>query len=326
MSPLSNDFCKKLGIEHPIFCGAMYPCSNPELVAAVSQAGGLGVIQPISLSYVHGYQLRAGIQKVKNLTQRPVAFNALIEASSKTYLERMNKWVDIALEEGIRIFITALGKPDQIVKKVHAKGGMVLHDVTEHKWALVARDAGVDGLICVNNQAGGHLGSKGAGELFEELKALGLPLICAGGVSTRDGLKQALDLGYSAVQMGTAFIATTECNAHSDYKEAIVKAHAKDIVATEKISGVPVSVINTSEVRSLGLKASGLEKWLLKNPKTKHYIRLFYSLKSLWSLKRSNLKGKNYKNFFQAGKSVEGVKSIKSVSELIAELTQPQEL
>ena len=115
----SKGFCKKLGIEHPIFCGAMYPCSNPELVAAASEAGALGVIQPLSLVYAHSYELRAGIQKIKSLTSKPVAFNALIENSSKIYLSRMKKWVDIALEEGVLIYVSALGKPDWLVEKVH---------------------------------------------------------------------------------------------------------------------------------------------------------------------------------------------------------------
>jgi len=318
---MKNELLKKLKIESPIFCGAMYPCSNPELVAAVSEAGGLGVLQPLSLTYVHGYDFREGIRKIRSLTKKPIAMNALIEQSSKKYLEKMNHWVDIALEEGVKIFITALGKPDQIVKKVRAQKGLVLHDVTEKKWAEIAKDCGVDGLICVNNRAGGHLGSKNIKELYDELAHLDLPLIAAGGISTAKDYQEALAIGYAAVQMGTAFIATHECSAHDDYKVAIIEAQEKDIVATEKISGVPVSVIKTPEVEKLGLKATGLEKFLLKNSKTKHWLRLFYSLKSLHSFKKSNLKGTRYKNFFQAGKSVAGVQKIQSVQELMQELT-----
>lgn len=322
MSLNSDQFCQQLGIKYPIICGAMYPCSNPELVAAASEAGGLGVIQPVSLSFVHGYSMREGIRKIKSLTQKPVAFNALIEASSKIYLERMNKWIDIALEEGIRVFITALGKPDKICQKVHAVGGIVLHDVTEKKWAQIAADGGVDGFICVNNRAGGHLGTKSKEELFSEISDLNKPLVCAGGISTAKEYRETLDLGYAAVQMGTAFIATKECSAHEDYKKAIIQAHATDIVATEKISGVPVSVINTEAVQALGLKATGLEKILLKNSRTKHWMRTYYSLRSLFSFKKSNLQGTNYKNFYQAGKSVEGVHSIQSVDSLIKSLVQ----
>lgn len=313
----SKKLCEMLKIDHPLFCGAMYPCSNPELVAAASEAGGIGVVQPLSLTYVHGYEMREGLQKIKSLTSRPIAFNALIEASSKIYLDRMKKWIDIALDEGVRVFVTALGKPDWVVEKVHAYGGIVIHDVTNLKWAQIAKNSGVDALIAVNDSAGGHLGEMSAEKLFNDLKALNLPLIAAGGVSSRERYLEILSYGYAGVQMGTAFIATTECTAHQDYKDKIVEAKAKDIVATEKISGVPVSVIRTKHVDKLGLKASGLEKFLLQNRKTKHWVRLYYTMKSLKSFKKSNSKGSRYLDFYQAGKSVEGISSIQDVSELV---------
>ena len=80
------------------------------------------------------------------------------------YEERMKRWIDIALEEGVRFFITALGNPRWVVDKVHAVGGVVYHDVTERKWALKALDGGVDGLICVNGRAGGHAGTHSPAE------------------------------------------------------------------------------------------------------------------------------------------------------------------
>jgi nitronate monooxygenase len=136
----------------------MYPCSNPELTAAVSEAGGIGILQPISLTYVHGHQYREGIRLMRSLTNQPIGMNALIEKSSKKYHQRMSEWIDIALEEGIRFFVTSLGKPDWVAERVHAAGGLVYHDVTELKWAKIGLDNGVDGLICVNNRAGGHAG------------------------------------------------------------------------------------------------------------------------------------------------------------------------
>src|SRR5688572_2054014 len=101
---------KHAGIRVPLICGAMYPCSNPELVGAVSAAGGIGIIQPISLTYVHGHDFRHGVRLARSLANgNPIGFNALIEQSSRYYHERMTKWVAIALEEGIRFFITSLG-------------------------------------------------------------------------------------------------------------------------------------------------------------------------------------------------------------------------
>src|SRR5512147_2739032 len=91
-------FSRQVGIEVPLICGAMYPCSNPELVAAVSEAGGIGIVQPISLTYVHGHDYREGLRLIRRLTTKPIGMNALIEASSRTYRERMEQWIDISLE------------------------------------------------------------------------------------------------------------------------------------------------------------------------------------------------------------------------------------
>jgi NAD(P)H-dependent flavin oxidoreductase YrpB (nitropropane dioxygenase family) len=181
---LSTPLTTHAGIEIPLICGAMYPCSNPELVAAVSEAGGIGIVQPISLTYVHGHDFRAGLRLIRSLTTKPIGFNALIEASSRSYHERMTRWVDIALEEGIRFFVTSLGNPRWVAEKVHAAGGVVYHDVTERKWAEKGLAGGVDGLIAVNRRAGGHPGPKGAEQLMEELGGLGVPLVCAGGIGT----------------------------------------------------------------------------------------------------------------------------------------------
>lgn len=311
------DFVAKLGIKAPLICGAMYPCSNPELVAAVSEAGGIGIVQPISMSYVHGHDLRDGLRLIRRLTDRPIGFNALIEKSSRVYEDRMRKWVAIALEEGIEFFVTALGNPAWVVSEVHARGGVVFHDVTNRKWAERGLAAGVDGLICVNSRAGGHAGTHTPEELYNELSDLGVPLVCAGGVGSESEYVDRLQMGYSAVQMGTRFIATKECKAHDDYKQAICAAEEKDIVLTERISGIPVAVIKTPYIESLGLHANWLEKKLLQNSKTKHYMRMAYQLKSIWQLKRASLKGANYKDFFQAGKSVSGVHKIESVQTIV---------
>ena len=317
MSRLSTAFTEQVGIEVPLICGAMYPCSNPELIAAVSDAGGIGIIQPISMSYVHGHELREGIRFIRSLTDKPVGFNAIVEKSSKVYLERMRRWVDVALEEGVRFFITALGNPSWVVERVHAVGGIVYHDVTERKWADKALDHDVDGLICVNARAGGHAGGKDPRVLFEELHDLGVPLICAGGVGDEQRFVEALDIGYAGVQVGTRFIATTECRAHDDYKRAIVNAHAEDIVLTDKISGVPVAIIATDYVKKTGTRANPVMRRALRHPKLKHYARMYYSLKSIWTLKRANLRGTSYRDYFQAGKSVDGIYAVEPAGDVV---------
>jgi len=307
-------------VEFPIICGAMYPCSNPELVAAASEGGGIAILQPVSLTYVHGWDLREGIKHIRKLTNKPIGFNALIEKGSKKYMDKMSKWIDIALEEGIRFFVTSLGKPDWVCKRVHEVGGFVYHDVTNRIWAQKGQDSGVDGLICVNNRAGGHLGPVSMESLYNDIIDLGLPLICAGGIGSKVELKKAINLGYEGVQMGTRFIATYECNTPGDYKDAIIKASEKDIVMTKRMTGVPVSVIKSEHYKQ---ENSWLFQKLLEG-RFKHSARMLLNLNSFIRLKYlSKNKSKNIekrKQYYSAGKSVHTITNIQSATTIMREL------
>ena len=315
-------FLKHTGVEIPIICGPMFPCSNPELVAAASQAGAMGVVQPISLTYVHGYDYREGLRYIRQLTSKPIGLNALIEKSSKRYHNKMVEWIDIALEEGVRFFITSMGKPDWVVEKVHAMGGIVYHDVTESKWAIKALEAGVDGLIAVNNRAGGHAGGQSMEQLYQQLSEFNVPVICAGGIGKPADFAHALDLGYAGIQMGTRFIATTECKVNDSYKHAIVKSVEHDIVLTECVTGTPVSVILTPYIRRLGLKSGAITKWMLRHNKMKYLMRMFLFIKSMWQLKRVVHDRTGSRDFWQAGKSVAGINKVISVNNVITTFSE----
>ncbi len=323
MSPLDTPLTRQLGIEVPLICGAMYPCSNPELVAAVSAAGGIGVVQPLSMMYVYGHDLRDGLRLIRRMTDKPIGMNVLIERSSKLYLDRMRRWVDVALEEGVRFFVTSLGNPRWVVERVAPPpvGGVVYHDVTERKWAEKGLAGGVHGLIAVNDRAGGHAGPRGAEQLYADLADLGVPLVCAGGVGDEAGFVAALRMGYAGVQMGTRFIATTECGAHADYKQAIVAAGESDIVLTERVTGVPLAVIRTPYVERIGTKAGPIARWLLRGRRTRHWMRTIYALRSAWQLKRASLAGgareATSKDYWQAGKSVAGIRSIEPAGAIV---------
>lgn len=317
MSLLDTPLTRHAGIEIPLIGGAMYPCSNPELVAAVSDAGGIGIVQPISLTWVHGHEFREGLRLIRRLTAKPVGFNALIEASSRTYHQRMVRWVEVALEEGIRFFVTSLGNPRWVVDAARPFGGVVYHDVTERKWGEKGRDAGVHGLIAVNRRAGGHAGSRSPEALLEELAPLGLPLVCAGGVGDAPGFVAALRMGYAGVQIGTRLIATTECRASPDYKQAIVDAGEDDIVLTERVSGVPLAVINTPYVRRLGTRAGPLARWMLRGRRTKRLMRTVYALRSLRQLRRSLRADAAAGEYWQAGRSVAEIHQVEPVAAII---------
>jgi len=321
MSP-DTALTRALGIELPLIGGAMYPCSNPELVAAISAAGGIGVVQPLSLSYVHGHEFRAGLRYIRSLTDRPIGVNLIIERSSRRYLERVQRWLDIALEEQVPFLVTALGKPDWVVARAQPAGVTVYHDVTTRRFAEKALDAGVDGFICVNDRAGGHAGQLSPQRLFDELEPLGRPLVCAGGIGAPQAFVDALRMGYAGAQLGTRFIASTECSAHADYKAAIVAAGEDDIVLSEKITGVPVSIIRTPFIERMGTHAGPLAKWLLRGKRTRHWMRTFYSLQSIWKLKRASQRRMGYRDIYQAGKSVQGIDAIKPVAQIVAEFAQ----
>ena len=312
---LDTPLARHARIEVPLIGGAMYPCSNVELVAAVSEAGGIGIVQPVTLTFVHGLEFREGLRRMRALTRKPIGMNALIEKSSRRYLDRMKRWVDEALEEGVRFFVTSLGDPRWVVEKAHAAGGFVYHDVTEAKWAVKARDGGADGLIAVNRRAGGHAGPRDPRALLDELLPFGLPVVCAGGVGDAAGFVEALRMGYAGVQCGTRFIATRECDASEAYKAAILAAGEDDIVLSERVTGVPLAVIHTPAIRRMGLRANALERWLLRNPRTKHAMRMLLTVRSAFSLRRGARDETS--QVWQAGRSVAAIRSIQPAGEIV---------
>ena len=164
----------------------------------------------------------------------------------------MIDWVNIALEEGVRFFVTSLGNPRWVVEAAKPYGGIVYHDVTERKWALKALEGGVHGLIAVNRRAGGHAGPQ---EPRAAARRVGRPRRAAG-LRRRHrhaaGFVRVLQMGYAGAQLGTRFIATPECRASQAYKQAIVDAKEEDIVLSERITGVPVAVINTPYIERMG--------------------------------------------------------------------------
>jgi nitronate monooxygenase len=317
VSLLDTPLSRSLGIEVPLLCGAMFPCSNPELVAAVSEAGGIGIVQPLSLTYVRGYDLREGLRRIRRLTTKPIGMNVLIEQSSQAYLERMRRYLDVALEEGVRFFVTSLGNPRWVVERAGPLGGLVYHDVTERKWAEKGLAGGVHGLIAVNNRAGGHAGRKSAEQLLAELGDLGVPVVCAGGIGDADEFVAALRMGYAGAQLGTRFIATDECDAAPEYKQAIVAARADDIVLTERVTGVPLAVIRTPYVERVGTRVGPIARWLLKGHRTKRFMRTVYALRSAWKLKHSLHSDRSTRDYWQAGKSVAGIHAVESAGAIV---------
>ena len=220
-----------LGIKHPIMLAGMAFISLPKLVAAVSNAGGIGMLNSVAYS---PDQIKDVIRQVKSLTDKPFGVNAtLIFPNAKESLE-------VALEEKVPIINFALGKGDWIIKAAHEYGGKVLATVAIEKHARRAEMDGVDALVVTGHEAAAHGAEVGTLVLIPSIaRKTKLPIIAAGGFSDGSGLAAALILGADGISMGTRFMLTHECEMHEKTKELSLKATTEDTICSEKIDGLP---------------------------------------------------------------------------------------
>ncbi len=320
MSSFTKKFLADTGAETPIVCGPMYPGSNPELIAAVSDCGGFGIVQPVSLTSLYGHDFREGLRLIKTLTDKPFGVNfTIFGGANKKYHEQMKEWMEISIEEGIKFFLTSLGKPDSVVKKAKDHAVKVYHDVPNKKVALAMKDSGVDGLNCINWRGGGQTGIQSAEQFMEELHDIGIPLICAGGIGNTEDYKQAIKMGYAGVQLGTRFLATTECKITDSYKQAIVDSSEDDIVWTNKIAGNNSSVIKTADIMKGGLRTGPIINYMLRKRRLKKYARMWLMSKGLRNYSKTAFD--DNVQFWQAGKGLGNINSVTSVAEVIKEFS-----
>jgi enoyl-[acyl-carrier protein] reductase II len=227
-----NALCEFLDIRYPIIQAPMNWISGPALVAAVSNAGGLGTLGPNAGAKtitadvkLTGERLRSQIRAVKTLTEKPFAVN--IPIGTKEQHKYADRFLEVVLEEGIAVAIVSAGSPARYTKKLKELGIKVLHVVSTAAHARKAEEAGVDVLICGGFEAGGHKG-------FDDLTIFTLipmvagvakiPIVAGGGICDARGLLAALSLGADGVYMGTRFMATFESDSHSRVKEAVLRA------------------------------------------------------------------------------------------------------
>ena len=318
-----KQFLSDTGAKKPVVCGPMYPGSNPELVAAVSDSGGFGVVQPVALTSLYGHDFREGLQLIKQLTDKPFGVNfTIFGGANKKYHEQMKQWMEISIEEGIKFFLTSLGKPDSVVKTAKEHGIKVYHDVPNKKVALAMRDSGVDGLNCINWRGGGQTGIQAAEQFMEELHDIDMPLICAGGIGNAKDFKQALKLGYAGVQLGTRFLATNECMITDSYKQAIVDSSEDDIVWTNKIAGNNSSVIKTDDIMRGGLQTGPVINYMLRKPSLKKYARMWLMSKGIRNYSKTAFS--DDVKFWQAGKGLGNITSVESVADVMKKFSLPR--
>lgn len=240
--------CQMLGVEYPIIQAPMAWITTAELVAAVSNAGALGTIGPMAgvntqeeandISAVER-NLREQIKKVKILTNNPFAVNFPIGwGKQKPLAERL---VSAGIDEGISVAVVSAGSPELFTRRFHEVGVKVIHVVTSVKQARKAEVAGVDAVVCVGYEAGGHIGPDELTTFVlvpQIADAIKIPVVAGGGIADARGVVAAMALGAEGVYMGTRFVATLECRAHARSKEAILKADDTSTVAFARRTGI----------------------------------------------------------------------------------------
>ncbi len=244
MNSLETEISDLFGIRWPIIQGGMIWCAGWELAAAVSNAGGLGLLGSGSMD---PDVLRIHIQKTRQATQKPFGVNVPL------IYRHASQLTDILIEEGIKIVFTSAGNPKTWTRKLKDKGMIVAHVVSSAKFAVKSAEAGVDAVVAEGFEAGGHNGTDESTSMTlipEVRKAIDLPLIAAGGIATGMGIMAALALGADGVQMGSRFAASEESSAHPDFKKEIVNAMEGDTRLALKHL-IPVRLLNNKFYREI---------------------------------------------------------------------------
>ncbi|MFU8890262.1 MAG: enoyl-[acyl-carrier-protein] reductase FabK [Anaerosomatales bacterium] len=232
-----------LGIEHPIIQGGMAWTATAELAAAVSNAGGLGVI---GAGHMPTELLRDQVRRAKELTDRPFGVNLML------LTPHIDELVDMVLEEGVSAVTTGAGNPGKYMSSFKDRGIKVLPIAPSVALARRLEAIGADAIIGEGMEAGGHIGELTTMVLTPQLvDALNIPVVAAGGIADGRGIAAAFALGAEGVQVGTRFMCATECTIHPDVKERIVKARDRDTVVTGYSTGHPVRVIKNKLAKSI---------------------------------------------------------------------------
>ena len=232
----NNDICDLLGIEYPIFQGGMAWVSDADLAAAVSNAGGLGII---AAGNAPKEWIVEEIRKAKAKTNKPFAVNVMLLSP---FVEDI---VDAVIEEKVEIVVTGAGNPGKYFKKLNEHGVKIIPVVPSVAQAIrMERNDGVVALIAEGAEAGGHIGVTNTMSLIPQIvDAVNIPVIAAGGIADGRGMAASFCLGASAVQVGTRFLVADECNAADSYKEKVLKAKDTATMVTGNSTGHPVRVI-----------------------------------------------------------------------------------
>lgn len=308
---IETDLTKMLNIKYPIIMAPMFLVSNTTMTIEAIKAGITGAIP--SLNYRTNEQLVNAIREIKNTVKGPLGINLIVNKSNI----KLQEHLQICINEKVDYIITSLGSPEEVIARCKPHGIKVFCDVVDLKFALKVESLGADAIIAVNSGAGGHAGPLPAEVLIPELvKNCKIPVISAGGVGKGSQLLDKLKLGACGASIGSPFIASVEAPVSNEYKQACVDYGAKDIVLTTKLSGTPCTVINTPYVQKIGTQQNWLEAFLNKNKTLKKYVKMLTFYKGMKALEKAAFSA-TYQTLWCAGPSIEYVKSVKPVKEIV---------
>ena len=234
---IKSRICGILGIKYPIFQGGMAWVADASLAAAVSNAGGLGLISSVNAGTE---AVRAEVRKCKELTDKPFGVNIMLQAPNAAEIAQM------VIDEGVKILTTGAGSPAQYMPAWQEAGIKVIPVVASVALALKMQAIGATAVVAEGAESGGHVGELHTMALLPQVvDALDIPVIGAGGICDAREAAAAFILGADAIQVGTRFLAAEECTAHQNYKDKILKATDISTIVTGKTLGHPVRSLKT---------------------------------------------------------------------------------
>jgi len=314
VGPSELKLSKMLGIEFPIIVAPMFLVSNKDMIIESIKAGVTGAIP--ALNYRTVEELKKVIREIKIEIDGPFGINLIVNKSNFLYKEQLKT----CCQEGVDFIITSLGSPEETIKMAKQHNVKVFCDVVNVQQAKKVEALGADAIIAVNKEAGGHAGPLSYKELIPQLKSeCRIPIISAGGVGNGQELRSMVENGADGVSMGSIFIASTEAGISQEYKQACVDYGKDDIVMTTKLSGTPCTVINTPYVEKTGTTQNWFERLLSKNKRLKKWFKAFTFFKGMKNLQKAAF-STTYKTVWCAGPSIEHVKSIRPLGEIIRQL------
>lgn len=238
-----NRVSQLLGTSYPLIQGGMAWVANATLAAAVSNGGGLGLIAAGSMN---GELLRQEIHKAKALTARPFGVNIMLMNPAADELAQ------VVIEEQVQVVTTGAGSPGKYMDAWKKAGIIIVPVIPSVAYAKRMEGMGADALVAEGTEAGGHIGELTTMVLIPQVvDAVKIPVIAAGGIADGRGVAAAFMLGAEGVQIGTRFLACTECTIHDQYKQMVLKARDIDTTVTGRSGGHPVRVLKNKLTRSL---------------------------------------------------------------------------